>query len=807
MCAKICHAGHEVVAAGNAKHVCSCGRTGCAATSVRLETCPSCGAPCKAHHSFCAHCGADTHFKSASKAATPAAPTRRAPSPPAPSAPPQRPAPVRPASPPSSPSSPSKPPPQTIEVPPVSPQITALQFEGVFLDMYKYKHPQTNVLQCCWLVRNNRKFNSITITIDFSGSSGLNLGGGWLGGTKQTSQVGPASVKKVAEVSSTAGKAYTLMVGYVCKLEEEAKEQVKQQADKSNQQQKQDAQNLKKLGISSKTPINEITQKCSKAGALFVDNDFPPSMSSIHKERGNPLNREVVWKRPAEFLDRVSVFDGIDPNDINQGMLGNCWFCCALSAVAEFPNLIQDMFVSKVASSVGVYQLRLYNETEADVCVVTVDDLFPCNVSGGPLFTSNKGNEIWVLLIEKAYAKMMGCYFGLRSGSPADAFSDLTGCPVQSFNFSSAEWKQEVESGRFFSRVEAWDKRKCVMAAGKYGEDKWSEMGGDPANKAGLVPGHAYSLIEAKQAHGVQLVQLRNPWGRFEWQGDWSDRSPLWTSKMKTAFKPVFDDSDGLFYMSYQHFMQNFDNLDVCFTTTPSGRPWQQRRLQSSFSAATLLPEAYYVVEVKSPCIFSCTLFQADARVPGSVPCIEAGLVLVDQKMEQAFAWTGLDSSNRQCSTETTVPRGSYYLVPFTPGLKLEASKRKSHSFIVAIHTDSASSLPTKTVTPTADLATRARVAHLRAVGKTTAVGGHQILSHVSATASCFAIACAAGAAGATEFTLDFTGSKNVRPKRQLKVTAILKPGEAMVVQELVAINEKQPVSVAYTTRAASTGV
>jgi len=28
-------------------------------------------------------------------------------------------------------------------------------------------------------------------------------------------------------------------------------------------------------------------------------------------------------------------------------------------------------------------------------------------------------------------------------------------------------------------------------------------------------------------------MQLRNPWGHQEWNGDWSDESPTWTRRMK----------------------------------------------------------------------------------------------------------------------------------------------------------------------------------------------------------------------------------------------------------------------------------
>jgi calpain-15 len=42
------------------------------------------------------------------------------------------------------------------------------------------------------------------------------------------------------------------------------------------------------------------------------------------------------------------------------------------------------------------------------------------------------------------------------------------------------------------------------------------------------VQGHAYSIVQVKEIDQFKLVKLRNPWGSFEWKGNWSDQSPLW---------------------------------------------------------------------------------------------------------------------------------------------------------------------------------------------------------------------------------------------------------------------------------------
>jgi Calpain family cysteine protease len=58
---------------------------------------------------------------------------------------------------------------------------------------------------------------------------------------------------------------------------------------------------------------------------------------------------------------------------------------------------------------------------------VLVDDRIPC-VDKQPILSRCKDiNETWVSLLEKAYAKLYGCYEALISGTIDDALAEMTG--------------------------------------------------------------------------------------------------------------------------------------------------------------------------------------------------------------------------------------------------------------------------------------------------------------------------------------------------------------------------------------------
>ena len=58
-------------------------------------------------------------------------------------------------------------------------------------------------------------------------------------------------------------------------------------------------------------------------------------------------------------------------------------------------------------------------------------------------------------------------------------------------------------------------------------------------------------------------MKLRNPWGSFEWKGDWSDNSECWTDQAKKQVGLTTAD-DGSFWIDYEEFRQYYDKISIC---------------------------------------------------------------------------------------------------------------------------------------------------------------------------------------------------------------------------------------------------
>lgn len=115
---------------------------------------------------------------------------------------------------------------------------------------------------------------------------------------------------------------------------------------------------------------------------------------------------------------------------------------CSLGSLAEMPHLVDRLFITKKYNEEGLYRLKLCKNGEW--MEITLDDYFPCSEEGGPIFSRSNGNELWVLLIEKAYAKAHGNYYTLRGGFANEGMMDLTGSPTECFDFEDPVCQEQV---------------------------------------------------------------------------------------------------------------------------------------------------------------------------------------------------------------------------------------------------------------------------------------------------------------------------------------------------------------------------
>lgn len=82
-----------------------------------------------------------------------------------------------------------------------------------------------------------------------------------------------------------------------------------------------------------------------------------------------------------------------------------------------------------------------------------------------------------------------------------------------------------------------------------------------------MAASHAYSILDLKQVDSTRLLKVRNPWGRGEWNGAYSDNSNKWTTRLRNAvgFNPDSDaKEDGIFWIELSDYATAFDTTFIC---------------------------------------------------------------------------------------------------------------------------------------------------------------------------------------------------------------------------------------------------
>ena len=331
---------------------------------------------------------------------------------------------------------------------------------------------------------------------------------------------------------------------------------------------------------------------------IFEDKDFPATVDTITKDTNDPCYdqfKAALWRRPHEIMNcdysEIKVFDGIDIDDIEQGLLGNCYFLAALSGLAEVPERVKEIFQSAAVNKNGKYGVRLF--VRGIPTIITVDDRFPCSGEEpySPLFSKPKGKELWSILLEKAWAKLFKRYSNIVAGTVEEALEYLTRAP--SFTHVAGQ-ESEDET---WARLKHADGMKYTIGASSRS---------DVQESTGIVDGHAYTIVSVHEVEGHRLLRLRNPWGQGEWKGDFGGSSPLWTESLKKAVQ-YEDANNGMFYMTVGDFRSCYSSYSI-------------HRYYSNWHYSYLEQKSgpkhanYYKFSVAKPCEAYFRIHQKDSR-------------------------------------------------------------------------------------------------------------------------------------------------------------------------------------------------
>lgn len=298
----------------------------------------------------------------------------------------------------------------------------------------------------------------------------------------------------------------------------------------------------------------------------YTDKDGKLALSPKQKQQFGK------WVRPEDFCDNPQMIIAVSSFSIRQTVVSDCSFVASLAISAQYERRFQKKLITSIVypqnkngdpvyNPCGKYMVKLH--INGVWRKVIIDDCLPMSQYGELLCSySNNKNELWVSMLEKAYMKVMGGYDFPGSNSNID-LNALTGWIPERISMSKSEADERFDKDKEFKRImDRFHKGHCLVtiATGDLSEVE--------ADRAGLVPTHAYAMLDIREVYGKRLLMLKNPWNHLRWKGRFSEKDTTnWTPELTKALNydhknaQLFD--NGVFWIDYDSLIHFFDVIYI----------------------------------------------------------------------------------------------------------------------------------------------------------------------------------------------------------------------------------------------------
>ncbi|XP_033331848.2 calpain-7 [Megalopta genalis] len=274
------------------------------------------------------------------------------------------------------------------------------------------------------------------------------------------------------------------------------------------------------------------------------------------------------WARPEELFSEPTMLmtHHVDYYSIKQTVVSDCSFVASLAVSAQYERRFGRRLITSIIypqnrnkepiyNPFGKYMVKLH--INGVPRKVIIDDLLPVSRYNQLLcsYSSNHG-ELWISLLEKAYMKVMGGYDFPGSNSNIDLHALTSWIPERwAIRPEEPDFNKDNLFNVLLTRLRKGDVLVTVATG------KLSDL---DADRTGLVPSHAYAVLDVRKINDERLLLLKNPWSHLRWKGNYSELDTVhWTNELKETLNYDPDSAsqfdNGIFWIDYDSICRFFD--------------------------------------------------------------------------------------------------------------------------------------------------------------------------------------------------------------------------------------------------------